>query len=135
MPLITWNDRYVTGVAKIDEQHQKLVGFINDLNDAFSQAKGNDVVGKILTGLGEYTVSHFGTEQELMRKHAYPEFSDHMAKHDDLVAKVVDLTKRFQAGKMFLSVEIMMFLKTWLNDHILNTDKKLGAFLNSKGIK
>jgi len=29
----------------------------------------------------------------------------------------------------------MVFLKDWLNHHILETDKKLGAFLAGKGVK
>ena len=135
MPLINWEPRFATGVTLIDEQHKRLIGFINELQDALSKAKGKEVLSKILTGLGDYTVSHFGTEQGLMQKHQYPEYIAHKAIHDDLVAKVVDLTKKYQAGNMFLSTEVMTFLQNWLTDHIMNTDKKFGAFLNSKGVK
>jgi hemerythrin len=41
MSLIQWNDRLSVHVAEIDGQHQKLVGMINDLNDAMRQGKGN----------------------------------------------------------------------------------------------
>lgn len=30
--------------------------------------------------------------------------------------------------------KLMTFLKDWLNNHILGTDKKYVAFLNSKGV-
>jgi hemerythrin len=33
------------------------------------------------------------------------------------------------------SMEVMEFLKNWLNDHILGTDKKYGPHLASKGVK
>jgi len=33
-----------------------------------------------------------------------------------------------------MSVEVMEFLKDWLEKHILGTDRKYGPFLNDKGV-
>jgi hemerythrin len=40
MALIQWNDGLSVNVVEIDRQHQKLIGMINDLNDAMRQGKG-----------------------------------------------------------------------------------------------
>jgi hemerythrin len=34
-----------------------------------------------------------------------------------------------------VSIEVMNFLKNWLDKHIMETDQKYGPYLNSKGIK
>jgi hemerythrin len=39
MPLINWTDKLSVGVKDIDNQHKKLVGFINLLNDGIRTGK------------------------------------------------------------------------------------------------
>jgi len=52
-----------------------------------------------------------------------------------MTAKVIALQNDYQAGKTSLTIEVFKFLTDWLNKHILETDKKYSAYLNSKGIK
>ncbi|MGA2938094.1 MAG: hemerythrin domain-containing protein [Syntrophobacteraceae bacterium] len=63
MALIQWNDSLSVNVVDIDKQHQKLVGMINELNDAMRQGKGKDALGKIVNGLIIYAGTHFKTEE------------------------------------------------------------------------
>ncbi len=42
--------------------------------------------------------------------------------------------KDFQAGKPGVTTSLMPFLQKWLCNHIMQTDKKYGPFLNEKGI-
>ena len=35
---------------------------------------------------------------------------------------------------MTISIEVMNFLKDWLSNHILGSDKRYGPFLNGKGL-
>ena len=39
----------------------------------------------------------------------------------------------YDQGKLNLSLELLMFLKNWLTDHILKTDSEYGVFIKSKG--
>ncbi len=134
MALMTWSDNFSVNVAQIDEQHKKLVGILNDLHDAMKQGKGNDVTGNVLSGLVQYVATHFATEEKLMKEHAYTEYLKHKAEHDALTKQAIDLQKQFHEGKAVLTVELMKFLKDWLSNHILGTDKKYGPYLNSKGV-
>jgi len=134
MALMTWSNDLSVNVTQIDEQHKKLVGMLNDLHDAMKQGKGSDTSGKVLSGLVEYVASHFATEEKLMKEHAYPEYLKHKLEHDSLTKQALDLQKQFHEGKPVLTVELMKFLKDWLSNHILGTDKKYGPYLNSKGI-
>ena len=54
-------------------------------------ALARHILGKVLTGLADYTKMHFGTEEELMQKYAYPEYAAHKKIHDDLIKQVGDL--------------------------------------------
>ncbi len=135
MSLITWSDNYSVKVSTIDNQHKKLVEIINNLHDAMKTGKGKEAIGKTLNELVSYTKYHFSAEEEMMKKHNYPGFIAHKREHDLLTQKVVDFENDFRAGKSLLTLEVMNFLKKWLVDHILNTDKQYVPTLASNGIK
>jgi hemerythrin len=130
MPLINWNDSLSVGVDYIDNQHKQLVSIINRLNDAMLQDKGNDVMSQILDNLVDYTKSHFKSEEHLMRKYGYPESANHLKEHDKLTKEVIDFAENFKQGKAIITLPVLNFLKDWLNNHILKTDKLLGQFLS-----
>lgn len=134
MDLIAWNDTLSVNIKEINEQHKKLIAMINDLNSAMGSGKGKDVMGQILSGLVEYTKTHFKREEELMQKHQYPGYLNHKALHDSLTKQVVDTMNKFQEGKTIETVEVMSFLKDWLVTHIQNTDRKYTAHLNGRGV-
>lgn len=135
MPLIVWDPQFATGVTKIDEQHQELIKLINELQDALSVGKGKEILGNVLNGVATYTPMHFRTEEEFMQKYDYPDYQSHKTIHDNLIKQVIELQGKFNSGAMFLSTEVMKFLQNWLSHHISNVDKKLGAFLNTQGLR
>ncbi len=134
MPYISWDDKFITGIRLIDDQHKKLVNMINDLHDAMMIGKGKQAVSKVIQELVDYTVSHFSTEEKFMIKYSYPWMLPHRSEHKKFVDQVSDFQKGYNEGKISLSIEIMNFLKDWLVNHIQNTDKKLGPFLKEKGL-
>ncbi len=134
MALFDWEAKYSVNIKEIDEQHKKLIGIINDLHDAMSKGKSNDVLSKVLQDLIDYTRVHFANEERIMNMHGYPDYAVHKAVHEDLVRQVTKFDKEFREGKFGLSIQMMNFLKDWLSKHILETDKKYSPFLNSKGV-
>lgn len=134
MSLMAWNDSLSIKVKQVDDQHKKLVDMVNELHDAMKEGKGNEVLGKILTGLINYTATHFATEEKLMAQYGYPESPGHKSEHEKLVKQVVELQNNFKAGKAILTLDVMMFLKGWLVKHIQGDDRKFGAYLNTKGV-
>lgn len=134
MSLFQWSPDLSVNIAEIDSQHKKLIGILNLLHESMRTGKGKDVLAKVLNDLTDYTVYHFGTEERLFEKYAYPEYRAHKRQHDDLTSQVLELKKRFEAGQVTITVEVMNFLKEWLNNHIRHTDKKYSEYLNSKGV-
>jgi hemerythrin len=132
---IRWKDEYSVQVEEIDEQHKKLFSLINRLADAMKIGKGRDVLDAVLTELVAYTEYHFNTEERLFEEHGYPEHEDHKQMHDDLVNKVQELKAAFDSGNTKISVDVMLLLSNWLNNHILEVDKRYGPYLNDKGVQ
>jgi hemerythrin len=122
-------------IAEIDEQHKKLVNLVNELDAAMVKGKGKDALGKTFSALINYTKTHFGTEERIMKTHGYPDYEEHKAKHDAMTQKVLNLHKEFQQGKVTITLDTMNFLQDWLAKHILGTDMKYAPYLSSKGVK
>ena len=134
MPLMTWTDDFSVNVSQVDSQHMKLVELLNTFHDAMKLGKGKEAMGKTFSELLDYTVYHFGTEEDFFKRYGYPEFASHKKEHEALTKQALELSERFSQGEAVLSAETMTFLKNWLHDHIMKSDKKFGPFLNSKGI-
>ena len=135
MALLAWKDAYSVKIKEVDDQHKKLIDMINELNDAMAQGKAKDALGTILDKLVSYAASHFVLEERLMQTHGYEGYQEHKDKHEKMTAKILDLQRQFKSGQAAMTIEVMNFLKNWLDKHIVGTDMKYSAFLNSKGVK
>jgi hemerythrin len=135
MPLITWTEKYSVNIAEIDEQHKKLINMLCQLGEAMSQGKGSDVLGTILAELIDYTGYHFSAEERLFDLHGYPDSAQHKQEHAYLTGIVKKYQEDFANGNWMLTIDVLKLLTTWLNDHILGSDKKYAPFLNGKGVK
>jgi len=94
--------------------------------------QGRAAVGKIFLGLADYTAIHFKTEEDLMVQHKYLSFQEHKKEHDDLIQQVQVFRLRAEKNDLAITIDLMMFLKDWLVNHIMGTDKKMGEFLRGK---
>jgi hemerythrin len=135
MAYIDFTNKLSVKVNIIDQQHKKLIEIINDLHDAMAAGQGKVVMDDVLGRLIEYTKMHFSTEERLMAQYAYPDRLVHEKQHNDLTSEVGQLYIKVKENKMSVTIETMDFLKNWLNHHILETDKKFGEYLVSKGVK
>lgn len=135
MALVTWKEIYAVNITDVDNQHKHLVSLINSLHDAMTVGKGKDVLGGILNEVVEYTLYHFSTEEKYFDQYNYPESELHKKQHKDLVAEVAALQNKYNAGEKVLTLDVMNFLRDWLHDHIVGSDKLFGPYLIDKGVK
>lgn len=133
--MFEWKDSYSVGITEFDNHHKKLVALINELHEAMKVGKSKEMMGSILNQLIDYTGFHFGAEEKYFKLYNYPDQEAHKIQHKQFVDKVSNFKTDFTVGKVMLSMEIMDFLKNWLIQHISQTDKKYGPFLNEKGLK
>ncbi len=134
MPLISWTDKLSVSNKTFDNHHKKLISLINDLFDARMAGKGREIIDLIFEELVNYTKYHFSEEEKIMLQHKYPALLSHKKEHADFVKKVIELDKNRQNGSLTISTEVGAFLKDWLTNHIMKTDKAYSEFFKSKGI-
>jgi len=132
--LLVWNDSYATGVAEIDEQHMILVHTLNEASVKLADNAGIEQLEQITQDLLAYALYHFETEETLMQEYGYVEGSPqdaamHLEQHRSFSAKVVAVRDSIKAGNPIAPADLLAFLNQWLINHILNTDKRLAAFL------
>jgi methyl-accepting chemotaxis protein len=121
-----WKREYSVRVRAMDEQHKKLIGYINELNEAMGSGQTHSSITAILHKLLDYTKSHFAQEEQLMASHRYPELEAHKVIHRRFEQKVAELGEQFSAGNNLIAADVMVFLKDWLVNHIMGTDKRYG---------
>jgi len=135
MALVTWDQSYSVSVKKLDEQHQKLFSLLNTLHEAMREGKGQTIVQATLRRFAVYTVTHFQAEEELMRKANFPGLAEHHAEHEKYVARLHQFEEDLKAGHNTTSVAVLQFLRDWLAEHILRTDRSYSAYLNAQGVQ
>jgi hemerythrin len=132
MDFIGWTDDYSVGIKTFDDEHKQLISYINKLHIGMKSGEGISSMGYLLDGLIDYTIMHFGHEEEFMVKYSYAEYNRHKAEHDNFTEKINRFNRDFAEGKKFFSLELMAFLRDWLINHILGTDMKYKIFFRGK---
>ncbi|HJV26296.1 MAG TPA: bacteriohemerythrin [Aromatoleum sp.] len=127
-PVMSWNGALATGHDDIDAQHRKLIDLANRLNEMMQRGEDRGGIGAVLDELIRYTAFHFEFEETMMKKANYPDFFRHQQEHKQLVADVVARKTQFDRGEA-LSSELLSFLRDWLVNHIMKTDKALAREL------
>lgn len=132
--LIRWDQSFSVNVAEIDQQHRHMIDLYNKLYAAMMQQKGNQILGGILDALANYAEKHFSLEERYFHKIKYSGTRGHILEHRAFVQRLGELRTKDQAGKAFLTVETLAFLRDWLEEHIKGTDKQYSAEFNASGI-
>lgn len=133
--LFEWTDDLSVSIEEIDNQHKVLIGIINQLFLAVAHRKSDKVIGEILDALTDYTRTHFELEENLMRSAGYggEAFETHLAIHRAFVEKIEAIAHKVMVENKAVSFELMNYLKHWLRDHIMVTDKEYAQALRQAG--
>ncbi len=133
--MVEWTPSLSVGIAMVDAQHQELVRAFNELERAMQQGKGTERIIPTLRFLAEYAVKHFGTEEGLMRAHAYPALGEHRAAHEAFKRDFARILAETEASTLRVAktMEVSRTLLDWLFGHIKGMDREMGAYLVARG--
>jgi len=132
MAIVKWNDSFLLGVPEIDRHHQHLVDLLNQTHDQLSSGAAAESIGVVLDKLIGYATYHFITEERLMESSSYPDLAEHREEHERFRRKVIEVQTEFYHGNKNLPLEVLLFLKNWLTNHILKRDGDFGRYLESR---
>jgi len=124
MSFFEWKERMSVGDDMVDSDHQKLIGYLNEMHEAMIAGRGKQVVGEILDKLVAYTKEHFAREEALWKGGHYAGIEQHRKEHKDCIATVTELKAKYATGGVALAIDVMNFLRDWLKTHTLKSDKE-----------
>src|ERR1700757_692506 len=113
-----WSEIYSVNIAALDRQHQELIETIHELEVALRAGEGNGSVHVVLGKLVNYAAAHFAAEEALMEQHNFPGLPSHRAQHDMFRKKIGNLIEDYRASKSGVPVSLLLFMQTWLKDHL-----------------
>jgi hemerythrin len=144
MSFVTWKESYSVGIPEADADHQHLFELINELHEVVERDGRTETIAaavdeleeitSVIDELLEYASYHFGKEQFHMERLAYPAYEEHRQAHRKFTETVQRYRRDFDEGGAVFPMEIVKFLRDWLDGHILNVDKELGEFLRRQGV-
>ena len=120
MTHIVWTKELELGIEVIDNQHKRIVDYINSLYDA-SLTQDRDQIAGVIDQLVEYTISHFAFEEELQEQAGYTFVKAHKKVHQLFVRRVGEFQTRFEMGED-VAEPLINLLSTWLINHINRDD-------------
>lgn len=121
-----WKDGLSVGHEGVDAEHDKLVETIGEIELAVRVDAADVEVRRLVCRLADEIDAHFLSEELLMRQRGVPDFEEHVADHDRLVARLEDLSRQLSDGRLEPAPELAGWLQDWFTRHVVKHDRKLG---------
>jgi len=126
-----FDTRFQVGIEQVDREHRKLFEIAGRVHDSLA-TDGDaaiDAARAAVAELLDYTATHFANEEKLMAAAGYPELETHRTLHRNLIVQAREMEMRAEFGERHVPVELNRFIYNWLVDHIMDNDKRFGAFV------
>jgi hemerythrin len=125
-----WGPELELGIDVIDQQHRRIVEYMNELHDAMMQ-KNDEAVGRVIEALVDYTLTHFAFEESLMEKGGYPLTEPHRAVHENFTRQIHRYREEHQNGAE-VAKKLLSSLRVWLTNHISRYDRDYVAAVKQR---
>jgi len=135
MQAFIWTPQFVTGLERVDAQHQHLFNLINTVGAMLVDGQAGEAALKdLFDELARYAKEHFAEEESLMAqwqldpRHA----QGHAAHHREFVEQLLGMWA--QRGHSNNTPALLhSFLASWLTMHILGEDQRMARMMAAMG--
>jgi len=118
--VMAWSSTYNTGIDVIDDQHRRILEYINIIEHVKHSQDRNEM-RQVLIDIIDYTQSHFTFEESLQEEANYQYRVPHKRVHDLFIKKIEMYRERFELGHK-IEDELYEILSKWLINHIQHDD-------------
>ena len=128
---IVWRKEYSVGSALMDQQHQVLIGYINQMVDCYADIgslSSQQRILKILPEFHQYVATHFKDEEMLLSEIGYPDLGAHLVVHERYGDRVASYYQSTMDEAQVRS--LVQLLMNWWNQHVLVEDMAYKEYLN-----
>ncbi len=132
---LIWRDAMSVGNNIIDADHRYLICYVNTVELALQNPEEKEILLSAMSQLYDYAYEHFMREERIQQRISYPDFNKHRQEHKELLEQLVALRNKINRDYSNEDIsaqysEIVSFLRHWLIDHVLNTDRLLIPYLS-----
>lgn len=131
IPVKTYDftEELFTGNDMIDEQHEKLFEYINNLLRACGEGKGRAELERAIQFLVDFTEEHFSAEEKLQLRYKYPDRENHKRYHEAFKQAIQELVEEFERDGATVSLvgKINKNVGDWLVNHVKKQDVRVAA--------
>lgn len=113
------------GLADVEAEHALQYKLLAEAERLLAAGKVDDARAAAQQ-LYSYSEAHFGSEQVIMRLHAYPGYHSHLREHGDLLAALVRLVDDIDTTNALPSAAA---IRRWLTAHIHHADQEFLDYL------
>lgn len=126
--MVVWDSKYETGWQEIDEQHQSLFNYINDLEECIQdEAFEGTRIEIILNFFQMFCATHFSLEETCMLRVHCPAHEKNKEAHEKFLNYYKGFRVKYKPAenKKELLQEFHGVLIKWLVNHIMKIDMSL----------
>jgi hemerythrin len=131
MTAVHWSPNLSVGSEEIDSEHAELIDLLNSLAADVEAGAERESTLEGLDRLISGTEQHFRHEEEIMAREDYPDLYYHRRIHQALMNEIRNFRGDSEDG-MKIGPEVTDFIRTWLINHIIESDKQLGGYLQGR---
>ena len=126
---LIWKDIAESGNNRLDEEHKALYEHANLLLSAVLEERPKQECKTLLEQMLETIVVHFKDEEALLALTSFPETAQHIECHKALVAKALDMSKRFDRNELSVGELFSFLAHEVVAQHLLREDRKFFPYL------
>lgn len=124
MAFFTWKDSFNIGIEEIDRQHREYLELLNEYYEVASHSTSATVGNDLAIRLKSYITKHFDYEVSLIKNSGYAEIDQQLIQHEYFQSRVSELEKALAQGNTESLNSLLLFLRDWFLNHILECDMK-----------
>jgi len=125
--ILTWYKRFSVNNEEIDKQHKALFDIFNRLYDRCVESDDNIDLKSLILELVSYTDYHFLAEEQYMRDTGYKDIDRHISEHRIFTETILQLQCDGYIKNYGQAKELLIFLRNWILNHIMEEDKKIAG--------